>query len=143
MKIRFLLICLLLTISLHAKKAKTYGALYVSEVVKVIDGDTIKVTIEHIHPLIGECISIRIAGIDTPEISSTDPNIKALAFKAKAFTENAVKNGNQILLSNLRRDKYFRILADITIDGESLSEKLLEEGLARPYHGKKKPSWDN
>ena len=141
MKIKTLLFFLLLTSPLLAKGPKTYGSLYVSEVVSVIDGDTIKVNIESIHPLLGKRIPVRLAGIDTPEISSTDPHIKALALKARAFAGNAIKNGNRILLTNLRRDKYFRILADLTIDGISLSEMLLDAGLARPYHGGKKPDW--
>ena len=141
MKIKALLLCLLLTVSLHAKGPKTYGAFYVSELIKVIDGDTIKVNIAHVHPLIGEAISVRFAGIDTPEISSTDPKIKALALKAKTFTEEALKSADHILLKNLRRDKYFRILAEVHIDGVNLSEKLIEAGLALPYRGGKKPSW--
>lgn len=141
MRIKILLFFLLLTSPLPAKGPKTYGALYVSEIISVIDGDTIKVNIDHIHPLIGERIPVRLAGIDTPELSSPNPHIKALALKAKAFTENALKNSNRILLTNLRRDKYFRLLADLQIDGISLSEMLLDAGLARPYHGGEKPDW--
>lgn len=140
MKIKTLLLCLLFT-SLHAKEPKTYGSLYVAEVVKVIDGDTIKVNIAHIHPLIGDGISVRLAGIDTPEIHSLDPSLRARAEKAKAFTEAALQRGTHILLKDMRRGKYFRIVADVLIDGENLADKLLSEGLALPYTGGTKANW--
>ena len=141
MKIKTLVLCLLLTTALHAKGPKNYGSIYVSEIIKVIDGDTIKVNIEHIHPLIGESISVRLAGIDTPEIHSRDPALRERAQQAKAFTEEALKNADRILLKNMRRGKYFRILAEVHIDGINLTDKLLEAGHGVPYFGGKKPSW--
>ncbi len=143
MKIKALIVCLLLATSLHANGPKTYGELNVTEVIKVIDGDTIKVNIDHVHPLIGERISVRLAGIDTPEMSSTNKNVRALALKAKTFTESLVDNAHSIRLTNLRRDKYFRILAEVILDGESLSDKLLKSGLALPYKGGKKSDWSH
>ncbi len=140
-KASLLFALLLLATPLQAKTAKTYGSLVVSEVVKVIDGDTIKVNIDTVHPLIGEAISVRLAGIDTPELSSKDPPIQSLALRAKAFTEEALKGAHTIVLIDMRRDKYFRILADVLIDGESLSEKLIGARLALPYHGREKPDW--
>jgi endonuclease YncB( thermonuclease family) len=45
-------------------------------------------------------------------------------------------------LKNLQRDKYFRVLAEVWIDGESLGEKLKSEGLAKDYNGEgARPEW--
>ncbi len=138
MWIKLLLPFFLIAASLGAKE---YGALRVKEVVRVIDGDTIKVDIHGIHPLIGDGISVRLAGIDTAELSSTDPRIKKLALEAKAFVEKALANSDNVLLLNIKRGKYFRILAEVYVDGERLADKLLEAGLAVPYKGGKKPDW--
>lgn len=41
----------------------------------------------------------------------------------------------------MERGKYFRIVADIEVDGENLAELLLDNGLAKPYDGRNKPEW--
>ena len=64
---RFLwsLIFLLISFPAHAKSFGDYdGAVYVRN----YDGDTITFTLPGLHPIIGEKISIRVNGIDTPEI---------------------------------------------------------------------------
>ncbi|MCJ7765924.1 MAG: thermonuclease family protein [Thiovulaceae bacterium] len=35
----------------------------------------------------------------------------------------------------MKREKYFRILADVYVDGEALGEMLIYNGLAVPYDG--------
>ena len=49
--------------------AQSYGSLPVAELHEVIDGDTIKVSIDDVHPLLGDRIKIRARDINTPEIS--------------------------------------------------------------------------
>jgi len=41
----------------------------------------------------------------------------------------------------MQREKYFRIVADVDIDGQDLGQMLIHEGLAQPYDGGKKPKW--
>jgi len=139
--LRGLLPLLLLTSYIWTREAKTYGSFTVANVVRVIDGDTFRVNISGVPPLIGESIPVRLARIDTPELSSENPEVKALALRAKAFTEAALRGAREIRLENTRRDKYFRILADVLIDGEDLSDKLIEAKLAVPYSGGKKATW--
>ncbi len=43
------------------------------------DGDTCALTIPGVHPLFGEKIAVRIAGIDTPEIKGKCDQEKVLA----------------------------------------------------------------
>jgi len=120
---------------------KTYGGAEVLSVVSVWDGDTFKVNLKDMPPIIGEKINVRIAKIDTPEKSSSDPKVKELAYLAKEFVTKILSEATKVVLENLQRDKYFRILADVKVDGEDLAQKLIEEGFALPYDGGTKPDW--
>jgi endonuclease YncB( thermonuclease family) len=44
---------------------------------------------------------------------------------------------------NIQRGKYFRIIVDVFVDGVSLEQELLGNGLAYKYSGKKKLGWCN
>ena len=49
-----------------------------------------------------------------------------------------LKDAEQITLKNMERVKYFRIAADVFVDGENLSEVLVGAGMAIRYSGGKK-----
>ena len=119
----------------------TYGTVTVSEVVAIYDGDTFTANIAGWPPLIGERVKVRVAGIDCPEMRDDRPEVKALARKAKQFTVARLRAAQTIELRDMRRGKYFRILADVYCDGESLAEALLAAGLAKPYEGGTRPEW--
>jgi len=113
------------------------------KVVSIYDGDTIFLDVENWPDIIGKRIGIRIKGIDTPELRDEREKVKALARNAKAFVVEKLRNAKVIEIQNLERDKYFRIVADVYVDGENLSELLLRENLAKKYDGHgKKPKWD-
>lgn len=59
---------------------------------------------------------------------------KFLAKQAKAFTKKFLTSG-KILLRNCGRDKYFRLLCDVKVNGQSLGEELIKAGHAIPYDG--------
>ena len=120
-----------------------YGNFVGVEYVKNYDGDTITVNIKDVHPLIGSLISIRINGIDTPEMKSDCPNEKILAYNAKVLIEKFLKNGKVITLKNVNRDKYFRILADVYVDGINIANVLIKNKMAVPYNGGTKIDWCN
>lgn len=63
------------------------------------------------------------------------PEMKELARKAKQYTVQRLREGKVIELKNLRRDKYFRILAKVIVDGKDLGKELIEQKLAKPYEG--------
>ncbi len=44
-------------------------------------------------------------------------------------------------LRNMKRGKYFRILADVYVDGENHGKELITKGLAKSYNSEKKPKW--
>ena len=51
------------------------------QVVSVYDGDTFKIDLPNMHPLFGDDLSIRLFGVDTPEMRGTSDEVKALASK--------------------------------------------------------------
>ena len=112
------------------------------QIVEVYDGDTFKIDLPSQHPLFGDDISVRVLGIDTPELRGTSDEVKALAYKAKNRAQELLSDAKRIELKNPQRDKYFRILAEVWIDGESLGEKLKSEELAKDYDGEgARPEW--
>jgi endonuclease YncB( thermonuclease family) len=112
------------------------------QVVSVYDGDTFKVDLPELHPLFGDDLSIRLFGVDTPEMRGTTEEVKALAIRAQQVTEKALQGASKIELRNPQRGKYFRIISEVWIDGESLAEMLRAKGLAKDYDGQgTRPEW--
>lgn len=109
---------------------------------KNYDADTVTFNIPGVHPLLGEKISVRVNGIDAPEVRGKGPCEKDTARIARNLIEAELKRAKRIDLVNVDRDKYFRILADVMVDGANLSEKLLRNGLAYRYDGGTKKSVD-
>jgi micrococcal nuclease len=110
--------------------------------VKNYDADTITFNIPNTHPLFGEKINIRVLGVDTPEIKTKNKCEKQKAILAKKEVETLLKNAKRIDLRNLKRGKYFRVVADVMVDGKSLTEFLLKNGHAYSYDGGKKKKMD-
>lgn len=110
--------------------------------IKNYDADTVTVDIPNIHPLLGEKIPVRVNGIDSPEVKGKSSCEKEAAKEAQQLVEALLKKASRIDLNNVRRDKYFRIGADITADGQSIKELLLKHKLAYEYEGKAKPLVD-
>lgn len=107
----------------------------------VYDGDTFRVHLACKYGVFCKTIPIRVRGVDCPEIKGGSAETKALAKQAKAFTKNFLKGG-KILLRNCGRDKYFRLLCDVKVNGQNLGEELIKAGHAIPYDGGIKQSFD-
>ncbi|MEI0797602.1 thermonuclease family protein [Brachyspira intermedia] len=141
---KLLLIYIVLSISLFAFETTenniNNNILYNIEVIRIYDGDTFFVNIPDVHWLIGSNISVRIRGIDTPEIRGGTEETKELARKSK---EALIKlfEGRKITLYNLNRDKYFRILADVKADDIDVKDYMIKNNYAKPYNGGTKDSW--
>lgn len=135
--IRVLMLCLILLWSGLAGA----DAIRVESVVSVHDGDTFSADIAGWPAIVGRRIGVRVAGIDAPELHGECPCEVALAKDARAFVTYMLQNADTIELRNVRRDKYFRLLAEVWVDGESLGESLIDAGYARPYAGGKKQGW--
>ena len=111
------------------------------QVVRVLDGDTFTVRVQ---VWLGQEVetSVRILGIDTPEIHSDCSQERSMAQTARAELETLLKDGT-VELYNIRNDKYAgRVLADAkTISGTNISAHMIEKGFARPYEGRARKKW--
>jgi endonuclease YncB( thermonuclease family) len=87
-------------------------------------------------------ILVRINGIDAPEIRSRDACEKARAIEAREFLKGILDKAARIDLVNVKKDKYFRLLADVQADGVDVGTEILQKKLARPYHGEAKTAFD-
>jgi len=134
-----LLFSLLLTVSAYAEK--TYGSAVVDSIISVYDGDTFRCNVRGYPPLIGENISIRVRGIDTPEIRGKCDTEKVLAKMIRDTVKVWLTSADQIILKDVARPKYFRLLATVLIDGVDLKDKLIIAGFAKLYDGGTKESW--
>lgn len=117
---------------------KTYGSVTIAEVTSIYDGDTFRANIPDYPPIIGQHMGIRINGVDTPEMRGQCEQEKLLARKAKQYTVTMLRSAKTIELRNMQRGKYFRIVAEVYADGQSVGDGLVREGLAVVYNGGKK-----
>jgi endonuclease YncB( thermonuclease family) len=132
---RSLIIFLLFLSLAFAVQTKTYGNVTVNRVISVYDGDTLRVAIDNYPAIIGDNMPVRIFGIDTPELNSKDNQERAAAYRARNYLRSLLKGAKVIELRNIRREKYFRLLADVYADGQSVGELLLKKGYAVRYDG--------
>lgn len=114
----------------------------ICQYIRNYDGDTITVTIPSWPKLVGCEIGVRIAGIDTPELRGSSGEIKKKALKAKKMVTDLCIKADSLFLRNIKRGKYFRIVADVYADGTNISDALLDAKLAQPYDGGTKPAWN-
>lgn len=122
---------------------KTYGNIIVDNVGTVYDGDTFAVTINQWPEIIGKNISVRLKNVDTPEMKGACYQEILKAREAKKFTVQRLRNAKKVELKNMSRDKYFRIDADVFIDGKDLTQELILNGLGVSYSGGTKTDWCN
>lgn len=118
-----------------------------NDIQRVYDGDTFYINLPNMPSVFGKNLGVRILGIDTPEMRSgckTEEGKaaeKKLALDAKDSLTSMIKNARVVKLTQLKRDKYFRLLASVKLDGKDAAEQLIAEGFARPYDGGKKIGW--
>lgn len=112
-------------------------------VLECYDGDTCTVTLSDpfLPAVFGTHISVRLEGIDAPELKGRCPAERAMAADARTFLRGKIARAARIDLHHPQRDKYFRLLARLIADGEDLSDSLVTAALARPYHGGAKQPW--
>ncbi|MCH7499616.1 MAG: thermonuclease family protein [Nitrospinae bacterium] len=108
-----------------------------AKVVKVYDGDTFTVE-AYPWPGITAKASVRVNGVDTPEIRGKCESEKRKAIAAREFVKWLVL-GEVVFLQNVKYGKYAgRVVADVKLKGgDSLADKIINQGLGREYHGGK------
>ena len=115
----------------------------VTKINRVVDGDTIDVTID-----LGFDLSkkerVRIAGVDTPEKRTRDKEEKALGLDATAWMkeklDGAIKGDDELTVRTELKGgmgKYGRLLGWLYVgeDTVSLNEQMITEGYAWAYDG--------
>ena len=116
----------------------------VTEIVKVLDGDTIDVLIDLGFDLFKK-ERVRIAGVDTPEKRTRDLEEKALGIDAtnwlkKKLEDTIAGDGDELTIRTELvggTGKYGRLLGWLYINEDliSLNEQMITEGYAWPYDG--------
>tara|TARA_Y100001938_G_C7916268_1_gene342095 strand:- start:294 stop:710 length:417 start_codon:yes stop_codon:yes gene_type:complete len=115
----------------------------VTEIVKVLDGDTIDVTIDLGFDLYKK-ERVRIAGVDTPEKRTRDLEEKELGIDAtnwlKKELEDVLAGDDELIIRTELHGgvgKYGRLLGWLYVGDEqvSLNEQMIEQGYAWEYDG--------
>ena len=112
-----------------------------ARVLHVVDGDTIEVRAQ---VWLGQEVvtRVRLRGIDAPEINGACGKERE---QAQAARERLVAHlaRQPVWLTDIGRDKYFgRVVARLVDQrGDDLGERLVKEGLARPYDGGRRSGW--
>lgn len=136
------LLLILLLIFPGVSPAAFYGP-YTLVAPIAIDGDTLRADVQIWPDLIVD-ISIRVIGVDTPELRATSACEKELAQKAKAFTDAWIQANAPLMIGAVKPDKYAgRYDAVVTgRDGASLATALIVAGHGRAYSGGARlPGW--
>ena len=120
-------------------------------VVKVIDGDTIRIRHTPLYPLaksgdysgkLSECtVSVRFYGVDAPETAKFGNPEQPYAREAKEYVARHV-DGKMVRVKLLRKDQYSRAVAKVTVRNRvlpflrtDLTKGLAERGYATLYTG--------
>lgn len=100
---------------------------YRGKVVKVVDGDTIDVSLDLGFKVWHE-VRLRLARIDTPEVGQPG------ATEATERVRLLVPVGSGVVVATAKGDRYGRWISEVTTpDGLNVSDVLLHEGLAKAY----------
>ena len=105
------------------------------QVIKVYDGDSI--TIAAYLPMDSSPLfrfSVRLNGIDTPEIKGKNEDEKTAAKAARDALSKLILH-KEIVLKNVGTEKYGRILADVYLDDLCVNDWLIKEHYAVKYDG--------
>ena len=115
----------------------------ISEVLRVIDGDTVDVMIDLGFNILMKQ-RIRLSHIDAPSIHTLDEEVKKYGMRAKEKLEEYLKTGDRLIVATQnpnKTEKYGRVLGELYVEGSSLtaSEYLFANQYAWVYdEGKRK-----
>lgn len=110
------------------------------EYLKNYDGDTLTVNIKDLPDVFGKEISVRIRGVDTPEMNASRNCERKAADDARRFLRRTL-SGTKIRLLGCERDKYFRLLCTVKAGDVDIGERLLKGRWAIAYDGGTKTDW--
>ena len=120
------------------------GVTYDAQIIRVSDGDTIVIAAPFLPAPLKPELAVRIYGVDTPEKGhrAQCPQENERALVASKFTTQAIQSHPKHQVIIYGWDKFGgRILGDILVNGQSIRQGLIANGLAREYYGDAKQSW--
>jgi len=114
---------------------------YQAELERVVDGDTVDVTLDLGFDVKLHKQRVRLHGIDTPESRTRNLEEKKLGLAAKERLKELCVG--RFKVKSLGKGKYGRVLGiPYTEDGQDICQMLIDEGHAVEYYGgKKKKVW--
>lgn len=115
-----------------------HSTVTILSVKSVYDGDTFRAYL----PNIKKDQRIRVRGVDTPEIKGSCVAEILAAVKARDFVRKLLYSANKIVLINIGKDRYERVLAKVIVDGQDLAQTLIDRNLGRKWKGKRE-RWCN
>jgi len=113
---------------------------YTWPVTRVIDGDTVVVNASADLPPELSRLAVRLDGVDTPEKGwrAKCAEEKKMGREARAFTKRQIDKAKRIVVRDPKWGTYGgRVIADLVLDGRSLSDALIEKGYGIPDRGRK------
>ena len=143
MKKLILLLLIVPCLAIAQPKQKP-GVVYDAVITRVIDGDTVAFQADFLPAPLKKELSIRVFGVDTPEKGHRAQCLSEAqrGEAASAFTKAQINASSNRQIVLMDWDKYGgRVLGDVVLDGKSLRQLLIANGLAREYYGEAKTSW--
>ena len=139
---RFGLLLALAVACLHpAAASQTVAGPVEARVLRVIDGDSF-VAEALVWPGHTVTVSVRIRGIDAPEMKSRCEAERLAARRSRAALEAMIGTG-PVGMTNIGGGKYYgRVLADVTTpDGRAVAPAMIADNRARAYAGGKRAAF--
>lgn len=106
--------------------------LYKVEVIRVIDGDTVRVNVDMGYGIKKED-SLRLCGVNTPELKSKVARDKKRALEAKEHLKNRLLNAKRVLFAYIKQGKFGRPVGILIADGKNLNQEILDLKLGVPF----------
>lgn len=101
---------------------------YKGKVTKIVDGDTVDVTVD-LGFEVYKKVRCRLARINAPELNTTEGKV------AKAFLGGALPINDPVIIASKEYDKYGRSVAEIYHQEISINQLMLDTNHAVPYIG--------
>jgi micrococcal nuclease len=114
---------------------------YNANVVRIVDGDTIRLDIDLGFDIILRNQSVRLYKVDTPECRTRDLKEKAAGLLAKDIVQDLIAIGERVFIRTKldTKGKFGRLLGTIiTTDNININEHLIDNNYAVEYYGQSK-----
>jgi len=114
---------------------------YNATVVRIVDGDTIRLDIDLGFDIVLRNQSVRLYKVDTPECRTRDLKEKAAGLLAKEVVQNLIAIGERVFIRTKldTKGKFGRLLGTIiTTDNININEHLIDNNYAVEYYGQSK-----